>query len=211
MKFIKTLVVGSLVCGLVSYPLVHTQARDRAKPTLAVADFQDKTSSASSYRSEFGRGIGDMLLTALGQTGYFEIIDMNAFEAIMTVRGSRTLPKPDLLVMGAITEFDPENMQVQGRGWPSLPFGINPRTKILGGWSLKKAHVGMDLRLVDGRTARVVGKPVSVQGAAHGVGVHGPLGTDLSGFYKTPMGQAIRSLIKQAVDTVIHQYSSSKH
>src|SRR5437899_11413425 len=46
----------------------QTEAYNGPKARIAVADFEDKMSSRGQYRIEYGRGLSDMLTTALFQT-----------------------------------------------------------------------------------------------------------------------------------------------
>jgi hypothetical protein len=75
--------------------------------------------------------------------------------------------------------------------------------------SFQKAHVAMDLRVIDTRTARVLAA-TSVEGSATafgggGLALGGAMGGGLGGFSKTPMETAIRKMITEAVKFIAAQ------
>jgi curli biogenesis system outer membrane secretion channel CsgG len=48
---------------------------DGPKARIAVADFEDKMSSSGQYRAEYGRGMADMLATALFNTNRYIVLE----------------------------------------------------------------------------------------------------------------------------------------
>lgn len=75
------------------------------------------------------------------------------------------------------------------------------------GANYQQAYVSIDLRIVDAKTGRVV-NATSVEGTPQSAGASagaapGEVAFGVSGFYNTPMGQAVRACIDKAVDWVI--------
>lgn len=192
------------------------------KARIAVADFEDKMSSRGHYRSEYGRGLSDMLTTALFQTNRYIILEREKLAAVIgelkhgvsdLFRRDATTPigeleGADLLVAAAVTGFDPGVSGGSGVGGTvGGLFGAVGQVlgSIAGGFG--KARVTMDLRVIDVRTGRVVAATTaegsattfSLGGGAAGGGLGGALG----GFTKTPMETAIREMIGQAVAFVV--------
>lgn len=189
---------------------------DGPKARIAVADFEDKMSSAGYYRAEYGRGMSDMLATALFNTNRYIVLEREKLQAVIAeqnlgasgrVRRETAAPigeieGAELLITAAITGFDP-GVAGGGGGLGGLLGGAFGA--IAG--SFKRAHVAMDLRVVDTRTSRVV-SATNVEGSATGFAgggalIGGALGGALGGFAKTPMETAIREMIQKAVDFVV--------
>lgn len=190
---------------------------DGPKARIAAADFEDKT-VGRYYRAEYGRGMRDMLVTALFQSNRYIVLEREKLKDVLaeqdlgvsgrvrseTAAAIGEIEGAELLVTAAITEFDPGTSGLGG-GLGGLMGGT------VGGvvGSFKKAHVGMDIRIVDTRTSRIVAA-TSVEGSASsfgaGVGLFGgSMGGGLGGFSKTPMEVAIRKMIKAAVDFIVER------
>lgn len=187
----------------------RAQAYDGPRARVAVIDFEDKMSSSGYYRAEYGRGMADMLTTALFQTDRYILLERENIAAVEAERrrygrGNRPrLEDADILIKAAVTGFDPGSAGAEG-GLSSLP-GRGALADLTG--SLKKAHVAMDLRVIDVSTGRLI-SAASVEGSAtsFGVGaggVGGSMAGTLSGFAKAPMETAIRNMIATAVDHVV--------
>lgn len=188
----------------------RAEAYDGPKARIVIADFEDKMSSAGMYRAEYGRGMSDMLKTALFQTNRYVLLEREkiaAVEAERARRAARGRPKveledADIVVTAAITGFDSES----GGGDVGRQLG-----GALGGLfgsvagSLRQARVAMDIRLIDVDTGRVIAA-TSVEGKATSFGASaagGSLGSSLSGFAKGPMETAIRDMIRESVNFVV--------
>jgi curli biogenesis system outer membrane secretion channel CsgG len=196
------------------------EAYDGPKARIAVADFEDKMSSRGEYRVEYGRGMADMLVTALFQSNRYIVLEREKFQAVMGELKMQSsdlfrreagvplgeLEGAELLVVAAITGFDPDVSGGGGTVGGKLPKGWGG---VLGGIAvgIKRARVAADLRLVDVRTGRVVAATnvdtTASRFAVGGGGLGGALGGALGGFAKTPMESAIRELIQKAVDFVV--------
>jgi curli biogenesis system outer membrane secretion channel CsgG len=199
-------------------------AYDGPKARIAVKDFEDKMSSSGVYRGEYGRGLSDMLTTALFQTNRYIVLEREKLAGVVSELKHGTsdlfrkeatvtigeLEGAELLVTAAITGFDPGTSGVGANlgGTIGGLFG-GAAGKVLGSvvGGISKARAAMDLRVIDVRTSRVVAATHS-EGTATtfsgGVGAgSGSMGGGLSGFSKTPMESAIREMIGNAVAFVV--------
>lgn len=189
------------------------------KARIAVADFEDKMSSSGQYRAEYGRGMSDMLTNALFQSNRYIVLEREKLEAVLaeqnlgasgrvkknTAAAIGEIEGAELMVTAAITGFDP-GAAGGGGGLAGIP-GANLLGAVAG--SFKKAHVAMDLRVIDTRTARVLAA-TSVDGTATAFGagafgLGGAMSGGLGGFSKTPMETAIRKMITEAVNFIVTQ------
>ncbi len=189
------------------------------KARIAVASFKCKAAKCSG---QIGAGIADMLATALFRTGRFIVLERGeGLEAIQKelalgqsgyVRPGAA-PQPgqmegaDILVVGAITAFEPEASGF-GAGGVVVPFKV----PLIGGVKVKKkeAYIAADLRLIDVRTGRVI-NATSVEGKASswnvggiGGGIFGDvgLGGGLEVYRNTPMEKAVRVMLYNAVQAI---------
>ncbi len=192
---------------------VRLEKYDGPKARIAIAEFEDKMSSSGHYRGDYGRGMKDMLTTALFQSNRYIVLEREriaALEAERARRGSKgKIEDADLLVTAAITGFDPGESGVSG-GLGGL-LGKSMLGGVTGGF--KQARVTMDIRVIDVDTGRVIaatsaeGKATSVGAGIAGFG--GPMGGSLKGFQKGPMEGAIREMIKASVDFIISNTPST--
>jgi len=201
----------------------QAEAYNGPKARIAVADFEDKMSSRGQYRAEYGRGLSDMLTTALFQTNRYIVLEREKLGAVVgelkhgtsdLFRREATAPLgelegADLLINAAITGFDPgvSGGSAVGGAVGGLFGGNVGRTigSIAGGFG--KARVAMDLRVIEVRSGRVVSATVAEGSATTfslgGGAAGGGMGGALTGFAKTPMETAIREMIGQAVAFVV--------
>jgi curli biogenesis system outer membrane secretion channel CsgG len=187
------------------------------KVRVAVADFDVKAAKASG---EIGSGLREMLVTALVNSNRFSVVDRQALAAVMQEQelGSSGAADPsavgaqrgkiktaDLIITAAVTEFEP---QASG-GRAGIGGGGGIGRGALGGLlgaALNKAHMALDLRVVDASTSevlsatRIQGSASDIAGAIMG-GFFGGwgLGGGLSAYANTPMEKAIRICIVEAV------------
>lgn len=187
------------------------------KARIAVASFDVKAAKASG---EIGSGLREMLVTALVNSSRFSVFERQELGALMqeqelaasgaaepgsggTKRGR--IKTADLIITAAVTEFEP---QASG-GRAGIGGGGGVGSGVLGallGASLNRAHLALDLRIVDASTSeilastRVQGQASDVAGAIMG-GFFGGwgLGAGLSAYSNTPMEKAIRICIVEAV------------
>jgi curli biogenesis system outer membrane secretion channel CsgG len=136
------------------------------------------------------------------------------------------IESPEFLVYGAVTSFKGDHKGTGagvgvGRGaglGATLGGAVAPMGggsavgALLGGLlgaaaSHQQAHVAIDLRIVDAKTGRVV-NATSVEGTPQSAGARvgvapGEVAFGVSGFYNTPIGQAVRDVIDKTVDWIV--------
>jgi curli biogenesis system outer membrane secretion channel CsgG len=187
------------------------------KARIAVADFDVKAAKAGG---EIGSGLREMLVTALINSSRFSVLERQALSAVMQEQelsasgaGQQGAGGPqrgkiktaDLIITAAVTEFEP---QASG-GSAGIGGGGGIGSGILGGLlgaSLNKAHMALDIRIVDTSTSevlaatRVQGQASDISGGAM-MGFFGgwALGGGLGAYANTPMEKAIRVCIIEAV------------
>ncbi len=186
---------------------------------IAVAKFRCK--AAKCYGS-IGEGFTDMLGTALFRTGKYVVLErgegLAEIQQELNLGESRYVKKSqapkvgqmegaDILIMGAITAFEPHASGSAGGG-VVIPLGV----PFLGGAGLKKkeAFISADIRLVDVRSGRVV-NATSVDGLASSYKVGGLggfragnviLGGGFSTYKNTPMEKAVRVMLDSAINEI---------
>ncbi len=183
---------------------------------IAIADFEVKAAKATS---QIGSGLREMLVTALINSGRFSVVERQALGAIMqeqelSVSGAAQtgsgpqrgkIKTAELIITAAVTEFEP---QASG-GRAGLGGGGGVGSGVLGGLlgaALNKAHMALDIRIVDVSTSevlvatRVQGQASDIAGGIMGGFMGGwALGGGLSAYANTPMEKAIRVCIVEAV------------
>jgi curli biogenesis system outer membrane secretion channel CsgG len=193
------------------------------KARIAVADFEDKMSSSGQYRAEYGRGMADMLATALFNSDRYIVLERQKLSYVIAEqdlgasgRMKRQTAAPigelegaELLVVGAVTGFDPGVSGGGGNLGAALGGLLGRGGAAIGSLAggVRTAHIAIDVRVVDTRTGRVVAAN-SVQGSASefsgSLGIAGtPFSAALGGFSKTPMEKAIRDVIETSVNFVV--------
>ena len=186
---------------------------DGPKARIAVSKFYDK--SGKGY-SEIGEGMTDMLTTALFNTNRFIVLERGDLGEVLAeqdlaasgrIRKGTEAPVgeiegAELLIVGAITEFEP-NAGGGGGGLMVPGFGV--------GLSVRNAHIAIDIRIIDAKTSRILAAH-SVEGSAQDVGGLGgiaggypPLAVGFGAFAKTPMEKAIRVCLQTAVNYIAQQ------
>lgn len=185
------------------------------KARIAIADFDVKAAKAGW---EIGSGLREMLVTALVNGSRFSVVERQALNAVMKEQdlvssGNAQSGSPqkgklktaDLIISAAVTEFEP---QASG-GRSGMGGGGGSASGVLGGLlgaALNKAHMALDIRIVDTSTSEVLAA-TRVQGQASDIaggvmaGFFGSwgLGAGLSAYANTPMEKAIRVCIIEAV------------
>ncbi len=185
------------------------------KARIAVADFDVKAAKADF---EIGSGLREMLVTVLVNSNRFSVVERQALAAVkqeqeLSASGAAVggpqrgkIKAADLIITAAVTEFEP---QASG-GRAGVGGGGGVGNGILGGLlgaALNKAHMALDIRIVDTSTSEVLAA-TRVQGQAADIaggimaglfGRHGGLGGGLSIYSNTPMEKAIRICIIEAV------------
>lgn len=195
---------------------------DGPKARLAVGEFQDKTAKGGwtggwlgMFGIEFrqiGDGMQDMLTTALFNTNRFIVLERQQLNEVLKEQDLGAAGRikkgteakvgeiygAELLITAAVTEFE------------GGAKGVGGGTRILGvavGGGMKKAHIAIDIRIIDTKTSQIVAA-TTVQGQATSFGgagatnVGGKIPVALGGFSKTPIEQAIRVCIQKAVEYI---------
>jgi len=196
------------------------------KARIAVADFEVKAAKATS---EIGSGLREMLTTALMNSNRFSVLERQALGAVMqeqelSASGAAQagggpqrgkIKTADLIITAAVTEFEP---QASG-GKAGIGGGGGVGSGVLGGLlgaALNKAHMALDIRIVDTSTSevlaatRVQGQATDIAGSIMGgfLGSWG-LGGGLSAYANTPMEKAIRVCIIEAVRYISQTISAN--
>jgi curli biogenesis system outer membrane secretion channel CsgG len=185
------------------------------KKRIAIIKFENKVKNPSGDQSwEIGDGLAEMLTTELFNSGRFILVERAAFADVVkeqelgqiglvqqaTAAKTGQALGAQILVMGAVTEFkyDAEG----GSGGISFS-GLNL------GLSGKNAHVAIDLRMIDANTGQVIEAHRAV-GKASSTGL--ALSTQIKGvtfggdsFKKTPIGQAARQAIDDAIRFILQK------
>lgn len=185
------------------------------KARVAVARFDVRAAKANQA---IGDGLRDMLVTALVQSQRFSVVERQDLAAVLqeqelsatgAVQRGAKVPRgrikgADLLIVGAVTEFEPGasggGAGIGGGGWASVFGGL--------GGALKKAHLAIDLRVIDAATSEVIAatkiegeaKDVKLGGLLGGAFGGGALAGALGAYAKTPMEKAVRICIAKAVE-----------
>jgi curli biogenesis system outer membrane secretion channel CsgG len=182
------------------------------KARITVSKFTDKSGKGGW---EVGQGMTDMLSTALFNSNRFIVLERGELGEVLKEQDLATqgrvkkgteapigeIEGAELLVVGAITEFEP-NASGGGLGLITGGFGA--------GIGVRMAHIAVDLRVIDAKTSRILaattveGKAQDIGGLA-GIAVGGPLAVGLGGYSKTPMEKAVRLCLQTAVNFIAQQ------
>ncbi len=198
---------------------VQAEAYNGPKARIAVSRFKDKT-GGGWWSSRIGDGMADQLTTALFNSNRFIVLERETLGDVLSeqdlgasgrVRSDTAAPigqieGAELLVVGAVTEFQGN---ASGGGGGMGGFGGGIFGAITGGF--RKAHMAIDVRVIDARTSRIL-SATSVEGEATdvnlggligGYGGSGALAGGLGGWKNTPTEKALRICIKRAVDVIV--------
>src|SRR6056297_2571090 len=154
------------------------------KARIAVARFENKTADSQDwYSPSLGDGMADMLTTALVNSGRYIVLERDSLDTVLdeqdlgasgriredTAAAIGEIEGAELLVVAAVTEFDGNTGGMRAGGG-----GIGGR--VLGALSggSRKAHMAIDLRVVDSRTSRILAA-TSVEGEAKDFNIGGAL------------------------------------
>ncbi|MBI2468488.1 MAG: hypothetical protein HYV62_11840, partial [Candidatus Rokubacteria bacterium] len=198
------------------------EAYDGPKARVAVARFTDKTRKGW-WSYEIGDGMADMLATALFNTNRYIVLERQTIGDVLKEQDLATAGRikkgteaptgeiegAELLLTGAVTEFEPGSSGVGG-GVGGFGGTVG---RVLGGIAggLKKSHMAIDVRVIDTKTSRIVAATsvegeatdFSLGGALAGAGGGGALGGALGGWSKTPIEKALRICIQESVKFIV--------
>jgi len=229
--FLRFIGYGFVIISLAGCSLLHHKAGvniivgaallppySGPKARIAVADFDVKAAKATS---EVGSDVREMLVTALINSSRFSVVErqqaqppitkeqeLSAAGAVLAVNSAPqkdTTKTADLIITAAVSEFEP---QASG-GRAGVGGGGGVGSGVLGGLLgtvLNKAHMGLDISIMDTSTSKalatthVQGQASDVAGTVKG-GIFGSgvLGAGLSAYANTPMEKAIRICVIEAV------------
>lgn len=197
----------------------QAEAYNGPKARIAVARFKDKTGSGW-WTGRIGDGMADQLVTALFNTHRFIVLERQTLNDVLTeqdlgasgrVRSDTAAPigqieGAELLVVGAVTEFQGA---ASGGGGGLGGFTGGFLGALAGGY--KKAHMAIDMRIIDARTSRILAATsvegeatdVNLGGLIGGYGGSGALAAGLGGWKNTPTEKALRICIKEAVNFIV--------
>lgn len=193
------------------------EAYDGPKARIAVSRFADRTAKGW-WTGQIGDGMAEMLATALFNSNRFIVLERQTLQDVLAEQdlgasgriGKETaapigqIEGAELLVTGAVTEFEPGSSGIGGGiggGSSSIVGGI------LG--AIKRSHIAIDLRVIDTKTSRLVAA-TTVEGTATDIGglgglAGGRLGGGLGGWRKQPIEKALRVAIGAATDFIASQ------
>ncbi len=187
------------------------------KACITVVDFEVNTAKATA---EIASGLRQMFVDSLMQSNRFSILERQTVKALAKEELVGTQKKSEtknasLIITATVSEFEP----VASGGRAGLGGGGGVGRGTLGtllGDSLNQAHLALDIRIVDGITAKVLAaKSVQAQASdVSGVIMTDPLGNnrlknELSIFSHTPMEKAIRICITEAVRYISQKIPAS--
>jgi curli biogenesis system outer membrane secretion channel CsgG len=198
---------------------VQSEQYNGPKARVAVAQFKDKTGKGW-WTGQIGDGMADQLTTALFNTNRYIVLERAILHDVLSeqdlgasgrVKSDTAAPigqieGAELLVVGAVTEFEGNASGAQGGAGG---YGGGILGGIMGGF--KKAHMAIDMRIIDTRTSRVLAattvegeaSDVNLGGLLGGFGSAGALAGGLAGWKNTPTEKALRECMKEAVNFVV--------
>jgi len=200
---------------------VRTENYNGPKARIAVAQFKNKAGNMGGWwNPDIGNGMADQLVTALFNTNRFIVLERQTLDKVLTEQdlgASGRIKKgteaaigeiegAELLVVAAVTEFDGG---ASGGGGILGGGGGGVLGAITGGY--RKAHMAIDLRVIDTRTSRILAATsvegsstdVNVGGALGGYWGSGALGGALRGWKNTPKEKALRQVFNKAVEFIV--------
>lgn len=185
-------------------------AYDGPRASVVVASFECKAAKCneganafifigSTQVSAIGNGIADAFITTLVQSKRYDVFEaagnLSVLEGELQVTGSEdAFQGADLAIIGSITEFEPDASGTGGGGF---------LTGIFGGLAQKKATAGMDIRVIEVATRKIVavtkvrGEATSTAGL--GGAYLGPVGGAMGSYANTPMEEAVAVMLTQGV------------
>ena len=201
----------------------QSEAYNGPKARIAVSRFTNKAHGSRWYNHQIGDGMADQLTTALVNTNRFIVLERQQLSDVMAeqdlgasgrIRGDTAAPigqieGAELLITGTITEFEDNagGTSAAGGGWIGTMVGA-----VAG--SVKKAHMAIDIRVIDTKTSRVL-LATSVEGSATDIGFGGlaggllgssstgALAGGLKSWENTPNEKAMRQCINTPVEFLV--------
>jgi curli biogenesis system outer membrane secretion channel CsgG len=180
------------------------------RPTIAVAEFTNQTSSAYWWSGDVGHQLSGVLSNELSSTGDFNVVERQKLDAVIgeqdlagsgRVRrgsGPRTgnITGARYLVTGTVSAYTEDTSDTGG--------GLSFHGISLGGGK-SQAYVAIDLRVIDSETSEVMySRTVEGNTSNTRMGIGGFLRNGLGGTFdqkkNTPAGKAVRGALVEASD-----------
>lgn len=195
---VASLVVGKLACKAASCaPVAPDPTGLGALIRMAGKDGQQQTNF-----SNFGEGMGAMLVTALKSTNCFDIQEREAMDELakeLALVGKKVeVQQADFMISGAITSLNmmTEKKQIGGGFIPVI--GLFSATT-------QTADLGLDIKVIDVNRAKIIesrtfmanNETTSMSFGAVGFGGIGLLAGGMSSYKDTPMEPIIRDILAQ--------------
>ena len=172
--FTRFFTIIALLALLAVNPVNHSSAQDKRRIAVLDFDYATVTSNVYAYfgsNQDVGKGIADLLVTKLVQSGVYTVVERKQIEKILaeqnfgasgrvdatTAARIGKILGVDTLIMGSINTFgrDDSSKSKAGAGGVRLPGGIPG----LGGMKVNrekaKAVVGVNFRMVNTTTAEI--------------------------------------------------------
>jgi curli biogenesis system outer membrane secretion channel CsgG len=195
-------------------------AAAQGRQSIAVMKFGVSAGSGYNYWHsaswDLGSGMAEMTTTALVESGKYKVLERQQIEDVLGEQDLGASGRVDpataakigkvlgaqFLLYGTVDEFE---YSKAGEGGGVRIGGIRLR----GGEA--KAHIGMDVRVVNAVTGEIVFSTRSTADASRSgfkVGYSGSdFGADMGTFQKTPLGEATRKAIEEAVAKIPAQFA----
>lgn len=239
---------GQTSTTLTSTPPPSSRSWVGGRARVAVIEFDDKTggdyhitTSAKGTRigTSLGNGMREQLVTALMQTGQFEVLERaNIKDVLMeqdfgasgrvkkkTAAAIGEVKGTEFLIYGAVTEYLPSQASMSagtgvdpifgsfGAGAGGTLANLAART-MAGAMTTSQDHIAIDIRLVDARTGTVVNS-TSVEGTPqdYGAALGGIFSNVLLGTsmqVQTPIQKAVRACMIKAVNWIGDEIQSRR-
>lgn len=205
----------------------RSEAYNGPKARIAVSRFTNKA-HGSWYSNQIGDGMADQLTTALVNTNRYIVLERQQLGDVMAeqdlgatgrIRGDTAAPigqieGAELLISGAVTEFEGNAGGTSAGGGAGGGVLGNVFGAVAG--AVKKAHMAIDIRVIDTKTSRVL-LAASVEGSSSNVDIGGALSGllgsrgssatalagGLSSWKNTPTEKALRDCIDKAVAVIV--------
>lgn len=188
--------------GKIALGKVTCKAASCSNPKTPTASFLQQIASLAGQPAYegIGQGIGDMLISALRETGCFEVLERESLEELkqeIALMGKNIeLEAADFLIGGSVTSLTMETTNT------NLGLGIIP---VLSAVDIKKtrAVVGMDIRIIDVNSGKITftksyeaNNQKSGLGIGAGAGWHG---VGFGGIYSQLKGTALEEVVRDVV------------
>lgn len=206
----KSLFAATALLALV-FVVAAVQPASAEKGRIAVMEFTTKAGGGTHWWHDaswdIGWGMAEMLTTGLVETSKFRVLERQQIEDALGEQDFGASGRVDsgteaklgkvlganMLVYGTVNEFEYNEKGTGGKiGFKGI--GV--------GGSVTKAHIGMDVRVVDATTSEILfSKRFTKDASRKGFDVSvnkGGLGTDVGTFKNTPLGEATREAINEA-------------